>query len=402
MFFGWYVVAGTFVAQMLIVGFFTYSVSLLVGPVCAEFDVNLEQVMYSMTIGTLVGLAAAPVAGALLDRYSVRSIISGGVIVFALGLYWAANAGSITEYVIVFGLVYAISNAMGGSMAASTTVSRWFSTSRGKALGIAAIGTSAGGLVVPALISYWVETSGWRSALENMALAAIVLVLPFVVATIRGKPEDIGLEIEGGNAAQAQAGTASTALSVGDILRTPAYWYIGLSLGLLFCVYSAVLANLAPYAADLGHDSGASSRLIMVLAIASFVGKIVFGVLADKINLKVGLWIAIALVALTLLILITLPSYTMLMLAAALMGLATGGMLPVWGSMMAQAFGLISYGKAMGLMGPIITVLVMPGFTVMGRLYDASGSYQLGMTVFAGVTVVSALALIPLKLEKPQ
>ena len=37
MFFGWYVVGGGFLAQMLVVGFFTYAVSLLVVPVRAEF-----------------------------------------------------------------------------------------------------------------------------------------------------------------------------------------------------------------------------------------------------------------------------------------------------------------------------------------------------------------------------
>ena len=66
---------------------------------------------------------------------------------------------------------------------------------------------------------------------------------------------------------------------------------------------------------------------------------------------------------------------------------------------MARAFGLASYGMAMGLMGPIITLTVMPGYLLMGRLYDSSGSYQLGMTVFAGLAVVSALLLVPLKLD---
>jgi MFS family permease len=397
MFFGWYVVAGTFLAQMLVVGFFTYSMSLLVGPVRAEFGVSLEQVMYSMTVGTFLGLVAAPVCGSLLDRFPVRWLISLGIFLFSAGIWWTAHSSSITEYVAVFGLTLAVTNGLAGSMAASTTVSRWFSTSRGKALGVAAIGTSAGGIVIPALIAYWIETENWRVALENLSILAFLVILPLVVLTVRGKPEDIGLTAEEDPGADQT--TAMGGLTVKQILGRPAFWHIGLSLGILFCVYSAVLSNLAPYGKDLGFSTAQSSGLIMILAVASFVGKIVFGMLADRISLKTGLFAAIGLVAITLVLLSLQPGYPLVVLAAVLMGLATGGMLPVWGSMMARCFGLISYGKAMGLMGPVLTLSVMPSFLIMGRLYDMSGSYQLGMMVFCGLSLVSAAMLVPLKIE---
>jgi MFS family permease len=101
-----------------------------------------------------------------------------------------------------------------------------------------------------------------------------------------------------------------------------------------------------------------------------------------------------------LLLLASQPTWPLIVLSACLLGLATGGMLPVWGSMMARAFGLLSYGRAMGLMGPLLTLLVMPGYTLIGRLYDANGSYQLAMLVLTGIAVVSALLLLPLRLRR--
>ena len=67
--------------------------------------------------------------------------------------------------------------------------------------------------------------------------------------------------------------------------------------------------------------------------------------------------------------------------------------------MMARVFGLLSYGKAMGLMRPLITLSVMPGFTLIGRLYDARGDYQLALWVFTGITVLAGVLLFPLKLD---
>ncbi len=399
MFFGWYVVAGTFTAQLLIVGFFTYGVSLLVGPIREEFGVSLEQVMYSMTIGTFTGLLATPICGALLDRYSVRWIISSGIVLFAGGMWLTAQSTNINEYIWLFGLTYSITNALAGAMAASTTVSRWFTSSRGKALGIAAIGTSAGGIIIPALTAYWIAATGWRGALENLAAFAILIVLPIVIISVRSKPEDMGTQAEGVASADNPAAITDPGLTIKAILGKSSYWYIGLSLGVLFCIYASVLANLSPYAVEMGHSTGAASRLIMILAGASLVGKLIFGFMADTLNLKLGLWIAITLVALALAILSTEPSYLLLAAASVFLGLATGGMLPVWGAMVARVFGLTSYGKAMGLMGPVITLSVMPGFTIMGRLYDMSGGYQLGMMVFGGLTILSATLLFPLQLE---
>ena len=86
MFFGWYVVAGTFVAQMVVIGFFTYSVSLLVPLVREEFGVSMEQVMYSLTAGTFMGMVLMPLAGVMLDRYPIRWVMAGGTMLFAGGL----------------------------------------------------------------------------------------------------------------------------------------------------------------------------------------------------------------------------------------------------------------------------------------------------------------------------
>jgi hypothetical protein len=56
----------------------------------------------------------------------------------------------------------------------------------------------------------------------------------------------------------------------------------------------------------------------------------------------------------------------------------------------------------MGLMGPLITLLVMPSFAIVGRLFDATGGYQLCLLIFAGVIALATLLLVPLKLSVPE
>ena len=402
MFYGWRVVAGAFLAQLFVVGFFTYAVSLLVGPVREEFGVSLEQVMYSMTLATLLGLVLSPLAGVLIDRMPVRWLMATGGSIYGAGLYALSYADSIMSYILIFGVTVSIANAFSGSVCASAVIARWFTVNRGKAMGIAAIGTSVGGVLVPALLSAWLATGGWRGALQYFAVAILLVMLPAIILLVRGRPADVGLEPEPSGSDASHGATDERVLQLPDILRNPAFWSIGLSLGLLFAAYTAILSNLTPYATGHGLSAEQASTLIMVVAIGGLAGKILFGILADSIALRTGLWIGEGLVVIAFLILAQLPGYPVMLFACAVLGLAQGGMLPVWGAMMAQAFGLASYGRAMGLMGPIITLCVMPSFPLVGRLYDASGGYVSSLYLFSGVALVAALLLLPLRLGQDQ
>ena len=398
MFYGWRVVAGTFLAQLFVVGFFTYAASLLVAPVRAEFDVSLEQVMYSFTFGTLLGLFVTPVAGVMLDRYPVRWLMAAGAALFAVGLWGLSVSRTIIEYALAFGITMSVVNSLGGSMSASVVISRWFTASRGKALGVAAIGTSAGGILLPRLMAEGISELGWREALQWLSAGVMFIMLPAVIVLVRGKPVDVGMQPEEDRDA-GQDPVEELVLTTADVFRHRGFWFMSLSLGLLFAAYSAVLANLGPYAQNLGHDQSAASTLIMVVAVAGFVGKLAFGAAADKVNLKLALGAAQLLVFAGLVLLSLEPGYTLILCGTTCIGLAAGGMLPVWGALTARVFGLLSYGRVMGLTGPIVTLCILPSFAVVGRLFDSSGSYATAMQLLCGVMVMSVLLLVPLQAE---
>jgi MFS family permease len=400
MFYGWRVVAGALVSQLFVIGFFTYAASLLVGPVREEFGASLEQVMYGLTVGTVVGLIITPVAGIMIDRYPVRWLMAGGSVIFSAGLWGIAHSQSITQYIVLFGLTMSLANSFAGSMPATAVVSRWFTVSRGRALGIAALGTSVGGVIIPALLSRWLGEHGWRGSMEQLSLWSLILMLPVIIVTVRGKPSDVGMAAEADGSTGAADASAAPTMSLKDILRSPGYWYLGLSLGILFGAYSAILANLSPYAINLGHSEERASSLIMTIAIAGFIGKLMFGAAADRFSLKAGLCTAQGLVILGFLLLALEPDFTLVLVASGVMGLAAGGMLPVWAAMMVQIFGLLSYGRAMGLMSPLLTLCIMPSFALVGRLYDMSGSFTLGLLIYSGAMFIGILLLIPLKLHR--
>ena len=136
------------------------------------------------------------------------------------------------------------------------------------------------------------------------------------------------------------------------ILSTPGFWYLGLSLGLLFSAYSAVLSNLTPYAINLGGSKEQASTLIMSVAIAGFCGKILFGMAADKIQSQGRALGCSGTRSQRILVLATEPEYLWMLVGSALLGLAAGGMLPVWGALMAKVFGACQLWPRNGFNGP--------------------------------------------------
>jgi len=135
----------------------------------------------------------------------------------------------------------------------------------------------------------------------------------------------------------------------------------------------------------------------MMIAIGGMLGKLGFGSLADRIPLKVAFVAAIGATAGAIATLLVEPDFWGMVAAASLLGVATGGLLPVWNTLVPRLFGVANFGRAMGLMGPVIAVTTMVVYPIVGNVRDATGSY---VAVFQGDLAVLALAVaivIPLR-----
>ncbi|MDG2045666.1 MAG: MFS transporter [Halioglobus sp.] len=407
MYYGWLIVSGAFIAQFFVMGFFSYGFPLMVMPVEAEFGVSRTEVMYGITWSTGLGLLASPLVGLLADKWSIRGLMVTGAAAFGVGLVLLSKSQNILQFSLLFAVFICLANSLLGPLTGSTVVARWFSVSRGRALGIAAAGTSLGGMVIPYLVDQGITELGWRDMTFYFGMTVLILLLPYLHLIIRNFPAEKGLAGAPNTPAMTAAISSGALMSdepdmnIKQILTTPAFWLIGLSLGLLFMSQTGVLTNIGAYMQGAGVGEKAKN-LIFTLAGMGFLGKLVFGYAADRINLKYGLWAAILLAVTGVSILASEPSYSGMLAAALCLGLATGGMLPVWGAMIAVVFGMKSYGRAMGAMMPVIALLVMPGPILGAKLFDMYGDYNNSLYLFITVLALSFVLLIPLNLKRAE
>lgn len=403
--YGWRIVGTVFVAQLFMVGFFTYSYPLLVVPIEKEFGSGMEKISYALIVSSLIGITLPLVVGPLVDRWSARFLMMIGAVCLTLGLVGLSMAQNVYQFIVCVGLLMGSGNILLGPIAGQAVISRWFTSSRGRALGLAAIGTSLGGMLLPRLMAWGIEEIGWRTTLQLVAGLVLIIVWPLLLFVFRDHPSDLGLEPEGGGSAAAAA-PAPVGSSL-DILRMRAFWALSSCLALFLAAYSATLANLGKFAEGLGVDGTSQADLMTVLAFSGLLGKLAFGFLADRLPLKLSLWAAIGLAAIAIGSFSLEPNYPALLVCSSIMGLATGGILPVWGAMVGTVFGVANFGRTMGLQGPTIALVAIPTFWMAGWIYDhprpgEDPSFALAFQIFVGMLCLSAASLTALRIPSGQ
>jgi sugar phosphate permease len=312
-----------------------------------------------------------------------------GALCLSLGLLFISRSASLVWMGAAMVGPVAIGALLAGGMANTTIVSRWFRRRRGRALGIATVSSGAGGFVMVQLITYWIAQHGWRGALVRVAGLLAVGITALALALVRSRPseEQLARGTELGSANAAAAHESSWALR--DLLRTRNFWCIAFGTGLLMASDGAILASKVPYLLGLGIEAQAASFVVACQTASAIVGKVVIGLLADRIELR-RLFAFVALCHVCLLgVLIAEPSYPVLLVAVSIFGIGFGGVYPLLATLTASSFGSTSFGSVTGVMHLVTHPFSIAALTFIGFAHDRTGSYDLAFWGFIGVVFVS-------------
>lgn len=397
---GWSVVAGGFVCAMLVVGGSVYIFGLFALPFSEEFGLSRANFNNGLIL-KMVGLAVwSPIMGRLLDRLSARLLIAVGALLYALGMVVIAMSSSLL--IISLAILFPISMSYGcaGPMAANTVATRWFRRSRGRAIGILAVATSAGGATMTPAVAALIETFGWRIALGITGVGVGIVLLLVALFLIRSKPGS--KDIEGFDEFDTQSdGQTEKEVSVkdpepdglqwtfGTLSKNRNFWFIGIGCGLLLASDQAILVSQVPYLQDSGISLSAAAFFAACLTLSAVCGKLIVGFLADRYDIRKLMGVIILCHVALLAVMIIQPDYWVLVAFASVFGVAVGGVYPVWLGLTAKVFGARSYGTVMGMMLVVMQPLSIFALRLIGEARDRFGNYDIG---FGGLILVVIVA----------
>jgi MFS family permease len=144
-FYGWFIVALSFLANLTAAGIRS-APSVLIHPLEAEFGWSRTEIATAASLNLLLLGFFAPVGGFLIDRIGARRVILGCLTTIAAGLVATVFIQQLWQLIVLWGIVLGMATGVTPALGASIA-SRWFVHRRGLAIGIMTNANAAGQVV---------------------------------------------------------------------------------------------------------------------------------------------------------------------------------------------------------------------------------------------------------------
>jgi MFS family permease len=372
-----------------------------------EFGWSRAAVAGAFSFGRAVEGTVSVAVGMLSDRLGLRRLVPIGACLMALGLVVASRIDSLWMLYISYGLVFAIGITGVGDLSHLPVISRWFIRKRGTAIGIAMAGMGLGILLVVPLTQSLILHFGWRWAYVALAVLAVVTIIPLTLLFQRERPEDMGLLADGEVSDEPGVATGAvhtvprraTPMPLDWTLRgamaTPTLWLLFATRVMTPLGMMMVVPHHVVYLVEQGFDKLTAAFAFGSLGAFSFIGRVVFGALSDRIGRvpTICLTYSLSIVGTFLLMSLHDPAQTILLWChIVIYGLGFGARGPVTSSLVIDLFHGKHYGAILGFLeiGSGLGGTIGPWFS--GFLFDRTGSYVLSFSLSIAVLVLATVS----------
>ncbi len=406
-FYGWWVVAASFVLFLFVGGTTFYGFTAFFNPIVAEMGWSRAQTSFAFSLRSIEGGMLRPIFGFLVDRVGPRKCIFVGMLVIGVSLILMSRTDSLYYFYAIFLLLALGANAALG-LAEYTAVANWFKRRRSFALGVLSAGYGLSGVMTPILV-FLINAYNWRVTMVIMGIVTLVIGPPLSLF-IRHRPEQYGylpdgdkpgdtvaLPRHGGVIKPGSAMAMGKELSVKQSLRTRTFWML-----LLFNLFSgfsvtAIAVHEMPYLISLGITEKLAALTMLGITTSSLIGRLGFAWLGDTYDKGRLLAIAAILQTVGMFIFANIHSPWMIIPFLLTYGPGYAARFPLSPAIQADHFGTKTFASLRGLyaLGFTIPGLIAPFFA--GWVYDVQGSYHLAFTIFAILCIFSIPAALAIK-----
>jgi nitrate/nitrite transporter NarK len=403
-FFGWYMVAASVVANTIFSAAYFQGFGVLIIPIERTFGWDRWVISAAMSLRQLESGILSPAVGFLLDRFSSRKLIFWSAVISAAGFIGLGFTHGVVAFFLFFVVISLGASGVSHAVTWPVIISRWFRRNRGLAIGLAVTGPMFGSPIV-ILNTQIEEAYGWRAVLIGYGVVVLVGVT-LLSMLVRDRPEPYGLRPDGDppeEDASTERSTGpsprrpDTGLTLHAVFRTKEFWLFTSYLSGTFTVNSAFQVHMIPYfQQDIGLTAAWAAMVVSMVFIISGIGRVGGGYLLDKIDYRLVLAVVAAMMGFSLLYLqmVDVNTVSGTLPFALMFGVSFGCLVPMRGAVGSIMFGTRAIGGVLGILqgAPVAAGVIGP--LVMGIIFDLNGNYSVAIW---GLIVISAL-MVPLSL----
>lgn len=334
----WLTLIGTIITQFALGSVYTWS--LFNGALSAKLGAPVSQVAFSFGLLSLGLAISSSVAGKLQERFGVKRVTMASGILLGLGFFLTAHSNNLMMLWLSAGVLVGLADGAGYLLTLSNCV-KWFPERKGLISAFAIGSYGLGSLGFKFIDTHLLETVGLEKTF--VIWGAIVLVMIVFGATLMKDASK--QEVKTSN------GVVEKDYTLAESMRKPQYWMLAVMF-LTACMSGLYVIGVAKdIAQSLAHlDAISAANAVTVISIANLSGRLVLGILSDKIArirvITIGQ--VIALVGMAALLFAPLNAVTFFA-AIACVAFNFGGTITVFPSLVSEFFGLNNLAKNYGV-----------------------------------------------------
>ncbi|ERK05710.1 putative resistance protein [Pantoea sp. AS-PWVM4] len=381
----WLTLAGTILTQFALGSVYTWS--LFNGQLAHKLDAPVSQVAFSFGLLSLGLAIASSLAGKLQERFGVRNVTIGAGVLMALGFWLTAHADNLMMLYLSAGVLVGLADGAGYLMTLSNCV-KWFPERKGVisacAIGAYGLGSLGFKFICGALLS--------SQGLENTFVIWGVLAMTMII---------LGALLMRDAPVQQSSSTSavqSKDYTLAQSIRLPQYWMLALMF-LTACMSGLYVIGVAK---DIGEglvhlSTQTAANAVTVIAIANLSGRLVLGVLSDKMaRIRVISLAQVVSLAGMSILLFTHMNESTFFISLACVAFSFGGTITVFPSLVSDFFGLNNLTKNYGL--------IYLGFgigSVLGSLVaSVFGGFTITFSLIMTLLVISLFLSLSIRLPQ--
>lgn len=388
-----------------------FSLAIFLAPIAEDTGWSHAGISAAMTLNFVVMGLGSFVWGAASDRFGARIVVLAGSALLGLALVLTSRIESLLAFQLVYGCLVGLSGSAFFAPLMALTMA-WFDRHRSLAVSLVSAGMGMAPMTISPLARWLISTSGdWRFAMLLIGIGAWLILLPLCLLIRQPPASDAGSPLAAhadprtaaDNAPSANAtvrGSADgsvAALSplagapLSKVFRSPQFLTLGFTFFACCAAHSGPIFHMVSYAMTCGIAPMAAVTIYSVEGAAGLGGRILYGILGDRLGVKpvlvAGLLIQAAVIAAYTLA-VDLSHFYVL---AVIFGGTYGGVMPLYAVLAREYFGVKILGTVLGAASMLSSIGMAFGPLAGGWAFDAFETYR---WLFIGSALVGLGAVL--------
>jgi MFS family permease len=367
----------------------TFYVALYGADIRAEYGLSNGGFGAVFSMASLVSAGALVWLGKYIDRVDLRLYTAASLAALFAGMLLLGLSGSVVVFCIAIFLVRFCGQGLCIHIA-STSMARYFSRDRGKALSVSGLGLAGGEAVLPIASVILISAYGWRDAWLITAGAFVLLAIVLVPGFLGGHNERHMRHLQQQGDAAAR-GEQTRSWSRTEVLRDRGY-HAAMFLLLAFpYIATGIFFHQAFIAASKGWVLEQLAQGFMILAIMKVITSLLLGPLIDRFGASrlVPATCLPMIGALTALMASDGPLVPFFYLG--FFGVGIGMLQPIMSAMLAERYGLANLGGIRAMTTAAVVLAAAAAPATVGWMLDAGIDIEWMSAWFLTYTLTAAL-----------